>query len=191
MSVNESETGTVTLIDGALVDYRFISASDVAALQRFHARLSNRSIYYRFFRYQPTLGDVQARYFTELDGINRVALVALDPIELGEIAGVIRFERDPETDRAEYAAVIADRWQGRGLGMALTRRLIEIARSRGVCTLYAHVLPDNARMLNLFRDLHLPERVIWDEDVERVELDLCAPTDLPNAAPNPPIVAIS
>lgn len=178
MDTSSQDTGTIDLTDGTAVHFRPIHPTDAAALQRFHARLSKQSIYQRFFSYQPTLGDTQARYFTELDGVQRFALVALDPNEPGEIAGVVRFERDPGTDRAEYAAIVADRWQGRGLGLALTKQLIESARRRGVRAFYALVLFENARMLNLLRDLNLPERIEWEHDVERVEILLDQPHDV-------------
>jgi RimJ/RimL family protein N-acetyltransferase len=173
MNATVLDAGTIELNDGTFVSFRPILPADASALQRFHARLSKQSIYLRFFSYQPRLSDTQARYFTELDGVRRFALVALDPLEPGEIAGVVRFERDPETDRAEYAAVIADRWQGRGLGLALTRQLIDSARQRGICSLYALVLYENARMLNLLRDLGLPERMTMEQEVERIEILLC------------------
>ncbi|MEA2514520.1 MAG: hypothetical protein QOJ59_4007 [Thermomicrobiales bacterium] len=168
METTVAETGTIALLDGTEVRFRPITSSDFAALQRFHSRLSDRSIYQRFFFPNPRLSDEQAHYFTELDGIDRFALVALDPLAPEEIAGVVRFDRDPGTDRAEYAAIVADRWQGHGLGLALTHRLIEAARRRGVRFLYALVLPDNARMLNLLRDLRLPERVHLEDGVARV-----------------------
>jgi RimJ/RimL family protein N-acetyltransferase len=167
-----ADFGRVTLLDGSAVRYRPIRPSDRVALQRFHDRLSDRSVYQRFFGPKPHLGDDQARYFTELDGIDRVALVALDPAEPGELIGVVRFDREPGTARAEYAAVVADRWQGRGLGLGLTRCLVEAARGRGIRSLYALVLPDNRRMLNLLRDLGLPERVRHEAGVELVEVRL-------------------
>src|SRR5689334_19808541 len=85
------ETGTVILLDGTEVSFRPIRPSDLAALQRFHGRLSDQSIYQRFFFPKPWLSDEQARYFTELDGVDRFALVALDPAAPEEIAGVVRF----------------------------------------------------------------------------------------------------
>ena len=168
MDTITAETGIIPLHGGIEVRFRPIAPSDFAALQRFHARLSDRSIYQRFFAPTPRLSDVQAHYFTELDGIDRFALVALDPLAPEEIAGVVRFDREPGTDRAEYAAVVADRWQGHGLGLGLTHRLIDAARRRGVRFLYALVLPDNTHMLNLLRDLHLPERIHHEHGVERV-----------------------
>lgn len=121
---------------------------------------------------KPTLDDAQACYFTELDGVDRFALVALDPVAPEEIIAVVRYDRTPGTDEAEYAAIVTDRWQGHGLGLALTAQLIAAARERGIRSLYALVLPENRRMLNLLRDLGLPERT-WNEDgVERVQISL-------------------
>jgi RimJ/RimL family protein N-acetyltransferase len=155
-----------------VVPFRPIRPDDAAALQAFHRSLSERSIYLRFFGFMRELSDEQARYFTHLDGVNRVALVALDPIEPETIIAVIRYDRDAGTDEAEYAAVVTDRWQGRGLGTALTDRLIAVARRNGINRLYALVLPENERMLHLFRDLHLPEHAALDIGSIRVELDL-------------------
>ena len=56
--------------------------------------------------------------------------------------------------------------------MALTRCLIELALKRGVRVFTGVVLPENARMLNLLRDLELPERLRLESGVEYVEIDL-------------------
>src|SRR3712207_4336837 len=130
--MDTTEAGAVTLPDGTIVAYRPIRPDDAPALQRFHARLSAKSVYLRFFGVFPVLGDQQAHHFACVDGRDRFALVALDPADLGELIAVARFDRDHGTDRAEYAAVVADRWQGHGLGLALTRRLIDAAWARGI-----------------------------------------------------------
>jgi len=166
------EAGTLALRDGTRIRYRPICPTDREALQRFHGRHSDASIYLRFFAMQRTLGHVQARYFTELDGVNRFALVALDPADPREIIGVARFDREPGTDRAEYAAIVGEVWQGHGLGLRLTRRLIDAARRRGVTVFCAFVLPHNVHMLHLLRDLGLPETVHDEDDVERIDVDL-------------------
>jgi RimJ/RimL family protein N-acetyltransferase len=168
----ETPAGLLTLPDGATVPYRPIRPEDAPALQRFHARLSENSIYFRFFGFLRTLSDEMARYFTHVDGSNRVALVALDPADAETIIGVVRFDRDTGTDEAEYAAVVTDRWQGRGLGTALTRELIAAARERGITHLYAIVLPGNERMLHLFHDLQIPEHAALEDGGVRVDLDL-------------------
>lgn len=171
----EEDSGSVELLDGTSVAYHAIAPENGSALQRFHHSLSERSIYLRFFAAKPELSDRKAGYFTNVDGIKRFALVALDPERPQEIIGVVSFDREGDTDRAEYAAAVADRWQGRGLGLALTRRLIEAALKRGVRVFTGVVLFENRRMLNLLRDLGLPERLRYEDGIEYVEIDLSPP----------------
>lgn len=166
------DRGVLTLSEGVNVPYRPIRFEDSRALQRFHKRLSVRSVYLRYFAAKPELGDKGAWYFTHVDGTNRFALVALDPERPTEIIGVASFDREGDTDRAEYAAAVEDRWQGRGVGLALTKRLVEAALRRDVRVLTGVLLPENARMLNLLRDLGLPERLRFEDGVDFVEVDL-------------------
>jgi GNAT superfamily N-acetyltransferase len=168
----EEDSGSVELLDGTRVAYHAIAPENASALQRFHHRLSQRSIYLRFFAAKPELSDRKIGYFTNVDGINRFALVAVDPEREGEIIGVVSFDREGTSERAEYAAAVEDRWQGRGLGLALTRRLIEAALKRDVRVFTGVLLPENARMLNLLRDLGLPERLRYEDGVEFVEIEL-------------------
>ena len=118
------------------------------------------------------LSDEEARRFAEVDGVDRFALVALDPGGEDEIVAVVRYEREKDTDGAEYAALVEDRFQGRGLGIGLTRRLIEAARERGIERLHALVLRENMRMLALLRSLELPERKRWENCLEHIEIGL-------------------
>jgi RimJ/RimL family protein N-acetyltransferase len=111
----------LTLRDGTFVPIRRIRAEDVAALQRLVGRSSDRSIALRFFGPLKELSDEMAERFADVDGKDRFALVALDPEDPGEIVAVVRYEREKGTDSAEYAALIEDRFQGRGLGIGLTR----------------------------------------------------------------------
>jgi GNAT superfamily N-acetyltransferase len=168
----EEDSGSVELLDGTSVPYHAIAPDNASALQRFHHRLSERSIYLRFFAAKPELSDRKAGYFTNVDRINRFALVALDPEREGEIIGVVSFDREGDTERAEYAAAVEDRWQGRGLGLALTRCLIEAALKRGIRVFTGVLLPENKRMLNLLRDLNLPERLHYEDGIEYVEIEL-------------------
>ena len=158
--------------DGACVPVRRIRAEDAAALQRLVARSSGRSVELRFFGPVRELSDEMAERFSTVDGKDRHALVALDPEDPEEIVGVVRYERKVGADGAEYAALIEDRFQHRGIGIGLTKKLIEAARKNGVRYLYALVLRDNAEMLGLLRSLDLPERLRGQDGVECVEIDL-------------------
>jgi GNAT superfamily N-acetyltransferase len=134
------EAGDLTLPDGVAVPVRAIRPDDAPALQRLYGRLSKQSIHLRFFGYMKQLPDHMAKHLACIDGINRFALVALDPNKQDEIIAVVRFDREVGTYKAEYAALVEDRWQGHGLGLGMTRRLILIARARGVRCLYGLVM---------------------------------------------------
>ena len=162
----------VTLDDGTFVPTRKIQPSDAPALKRFHQTLSGYSIYLRHIHALPMLSDVQADYFTNLDLRERFAIVALDPADQSEIVAVVRFEGEPGAGRAEYAALVTDAWQGKGLGLAMTKDLVSAARRRGISSFYARVLPENARMLSLFRALGLPMRVRYEDGIAEVEIEL-------------------
>ena len=151
---------------------RRIRAEDAAALQRLVSRSSDRSIELRFLGSLKELSDRMARRFADVDGKDRFALVALDPENSDEIVGVVRYGREGADDGAEYAALIEDRFQGRGLGIGLTRRLVEAARQNGIKHLFAMVRRENAGMLSLLRSLDLPERMHWQDGAEHVEIDL-------------------
>ena len=163
----------LTLADGRPVPVREIQPGDAKALQRLFGRLSERTVELRYFGPMKQLSDAQARRFAEVDGVDRYALVALDPDDEDEVIAVVRYDRSESPDgSAEYAALVEDRLQGLGLGFALTRALIEAARERGVEELHALVLPHNAPMLKLLRSLDLPEKVRWQDGAQRVDIEL-------------------
>jgi RimJ/RimL family protein N-acetyltransferase len=165
-------SGILVLRDGVSVPVREIRPEDAPALQRLVGRSSERSIELRFFGPMKELSEEKARRFAEVDGKDRFALVALDPEDEGEIVAVVRYEREGDTDGAEYAALVEDRFQGRGIGIGLTRRLIEAAQERGIRRLHALVLRENSRMLRLLRSLEFPERERWENGLEHIEIDL-------------------
>lgn len=139
----------VVLADGGTVHVRPITADDAGRLVAFHARLSPQTVYYRFFAAMPRLAPREVERFTQVDHDLRAALVAL----LGdEIVGVVRYDRLPGTGDAEVAFVVQDAHQGRGLGSVLLEHLNAAARERGISRFVAEVLPDNRRMLGVFRD---------------------------------------
>ena len=151
---------------------REVRPEDAPALQRLVGRLSERTAHLRYFGPIRELSEKQARRFAEVDGLDRFALVSPDPEDEAEILAVVRYDRQEGTNGAEYAALVEDRMQGRGLGIGLTRCLIGAARERGIERLYALVLPENRGMLRLLRGLNLPENVRWEDGLELVEISL-------------------
>jgi acyl-CoA synthetase (NDP forming)/RimJ/RimL family protein N-acetyltransferase len=152
----------VVLRDGRPCHLRPIKPEDGPALREFHSRLSARTVYYRFFSAYPRLTDRDVARFTEVDHVDRVALVAT---MASDIIGVARYDRlDPH--EAEVAFVIQDEHQGRGLGSVMLEHLAAAARERGVIRFIAEVLPENTRMLHVFEQAgYLPDRDYRDGSI--------------------------
>src|ERR671917_1438327 len=167
-----NEDLTLTLPSGAQIPFRAVRPNDAPALQRLHGRCGERTIYLRFFGSMEKLSGAKARYFASTDGADHFGLVALDPQNPNEIIAVVRYARKPGDERAEYAALVEDSWQGQGVGAALTHRLIDEARDNGVGSFYAPVKAGNKRMLNVLRHLDLPEQERVEDGEKMVEIGL-------------------
>lgn len=151
----------VVLRDGATAHLRPITPADADALQRFHLAQSPESIYFRFFAPMPRLSPNDLHRFTHVDHVDRVAFICLSG---EEIVGVGRYDRI-ETFTAEVAFNISDHHQGRGLGSVLLEHLAAAARENGVHTFVADVLPQNRKMMGVFRDAGYEVRHAYDDGV--------------------------
>jgi GNAT superfamily N-acetyltransferase len=169
-------TTTVTLRDGARVELARMQPSDAGRLDRFHHTLSIETTHFRFFSVHPELSPTELHWFTHVDHRDREAIVALN----GEdIVGVARFDRIAGTSDAEVAFVVADSWQGRGLGGILLRHLEARARRVGIRRLVAQTLASNQRMLAVFRHCGLPVAQRFEDGVINVTIDLGRATSCP------------
>ena len=151
---------------------REVVGVDAPALQRFLGRCSERTIYLRFFGSLNEFTEEKAQYFAHADGVDHFAFVALDPDDPDEIIAVVRYDREPGEEQAEYAAIVQDSWQGHGIGIDLTRRLVDVACANRVKYFYAMVMGKNKRMLELLRHLDLPEQEHEHEGTKHVEVQL-------------------
>jgi acetyltransferase len=130
---------------------RPIRPEDEPLMARFHATLSDQSVYYRYFHYLNLNQRVSHERLTRIcfnDYDRQMALVAEAG---GEILGAARFTRLRATNSAEFAMVVSDRCQRRGLGQLLLRQLVDVARREGLDALTGDTLPDNRPMIGLAR----------------------------------------
>ena len=111
---------------------------------------------------------------TKVDYSRDMAIAATEMMENKEtLIGVARYVRDAEAPACEFAIVVADAWQDRGIGKRLMDKLISVARSRGMKEIYGEVLSTNQRMLDFCRKLGFtPHRHPGDQTVTRVTLQL-------------------
>ena len=169
--------GPATLRDGTVVQIEPMHRTDAPRLESFHHTLSPETTRLRFFHLHPHLSEKEVERFTHVDHEDREALVAVHD---GEIIAVARFDRMDDRSEAEVAFVVADAWQGRGLGSLLLRRLALRAVEVGVRRFVADALFGNRRMLAVFRHSGLPYVETLEGGVVHVVLDVL-PADEPVA----------
>ncbi|MEV5894018.1 bifunctional acetate--CoA ligase family protein/GNAT family N-acetyltransferase [Nonomuraea fuscirosea] len=162
----------VVLADGGTAHVRPIRPADADRLRSFYSRLSDESIYFRFFGPRPRLSDREVERFTNVDYVNRVALIAT----LGtEMVAVIRYDKTGPGE-AEVAFLVEDAHQGRGVASVLLEHLAATAREHGIERFVADVLPANMRMTGLLRQAGYTAQSQFEDGVVRMTLDL-TPTD--------------
>lgn len=164
----------VVLADGREIILRPIRPEDAAIEQAFVHDLSEESRYLRFMRALDELTPEMLMRFTQIDYDREMAFVAI--FMQGEQAveiGVARYSLQPDGETAEFAVVIADAWQGCGLGSLLLEAVMDAARQRGVRVLMGEVLPHNSGMLKLAARMGF-ERLASsiDDDVVHVAIKL-------------------
>lgn len=113
---------------------------------------------------------------THVDYRRDMAIAATVMLEEREtLIGVARYVRDADGTGCEFAIVIADAWQGRGIGRRLLEKLIEVARDRGIARIHGDVLATNAPMLTLAKQLGFAlGRSPEDPTLTRITLDPAA-----------------
>ena len=120
----------------------------------------------------PTLAPSQLRYLTEVDHHDHEALIAID-LASGDLVGVGRYVRERDAgDRAEAAVTVADDWQGKGLGTALTRVLGGRAVEEGITCFTALLLAENKEMVGLLTGVGDVEVTAREGEAIQVEVPL-------------------
>src|SRR2546426_137350 len=117
---------------------------------RFHEQLSERSVYFRYFH--PMKLDQRVTHerlarICFIDYDREIALVAIHDEEIIGVGRLVKSSRQPAAaPESEFAILIGDAFQKRGLGAELLRRLVEIARAEKMAVVSAEILPENRAM---------------------------------------------
>jgi acetyltransferase len=163
MSQADSE-GTWTLADGTKLMLRHIAPTDADREQAFVHGLSAHSSYLRFHGTIKDLSKKDLKKFTEPDSRDAVALIVLHSGESGEEEiGVARYVIDPDRANCEFAIVVADAWQKRGIGTRLMNALISHLQVSGVKQISGSVLKSNSAMLKFIKQMGFAETSIPDD----------------------------
>lgn len=151
-----SREADVVLHDGSTVHLRPVRDGDQAALLELFGRLGADSRMFRFFSGAPNLEEA-AHDMADVDYAGRYGLVATRGGD-DRLVGHGIYVRSAPT-RAEVAFAVADEMQGQGLGTILLAHLAEVAEGNGIAVFVAEVLPQNHRMVEVFRESGFPVEI--------------------------------
>jgi acetyl coenzyme A synthetase (ADP forming)-like protein len=158
----------VVLADGGTVRVRPVRADDEPGVLALYERLSDESVYLRFFSPVPRPTAVQLERLTNIDFHDRMVLVA----QLGdEIVAIARYDRCGDGE-AEVAFTVDDDQQGRGLATLLLEHLAVVARGNGIHVFLADTLSDNLKMLNVFAAAGWVSERQFDQGTVRVRFNI-------------------
>ncbi|HEX9207037.1 MAG TPA: GNAT family N-acetyltransferase [Steroidobacteraceae bacterium] len=147
---------------------RPIRPEDAEIERDFVHRLSEQSRFLRFMFGLHDLTPAMLSRFTQIDYDREMALIAVRRLPDGseQQIGVARYITLPDEETCEFAIVVSDEWQGKGLARKLFQKLIDVARDRRLRVMTGITLRENTRMIDLSRALGFATRA----DVEEPEL---------------------
>jgi acetate---CoA ligase (ADP-forming) len=156
----------VVLRDGSTVHLRPVQPGDADALTDFFAALDPRSRAFRFFSGAADL-DQAAQLMADVDYRGRYGLIASRGADHSPVGHGAYLEL--ADGRAEVAFAVSAEMQGHGLGTILLAHLAEVAEENGIATFVAEVLPQNHRMIEMFRQSGFPVEIEASAEGLRVE----------------------
>jgi acetyltransferase len=172
--------GEGTLADGTPVHFRPIRPEDEPLVARFHETLSERTVYQRYLEHLKLNQRVAHQRLARLcfiDYARDMALVveaASAPGTERTILAIGRLSR-VNTDESEFSLLVADAYQGRGLGSQLLQRLIDIGRAEGLRRITAEIAPGNSAMLAISERLGFRLEGEFTDPTVRALLELSKP----------------
>jgi acetyltransferase len=153
-SVKKRYTTQRTLDNDLSVTFRPIECTDQSEFKEFFKALSPASVHFRFLEIIKELPKEDVERYCKLDYNQEMAIIAL-PTGGNKIIAVARLILSLKDRRGEFALVIADAWQGFGLGTELLAYLIKIAIDYQLEELYCVLSSNNDKMIWLAKKFGL------------------------------------
>ena len=133
-------------MDGEEVLLRPIKPEDEILFNNLFTSLSAETKRFRFFEIIKELSHEKLVRFCNLDNDREIAIIAELQKEK-KIIGVARLIINLGGNEGEFAVLVSDSWQGKGIGSKLVDCILEIARDMGVKFVYSDVLSNNNKII--------------------------------------------
>ena len=167
--------------EGCNLTFRPIRPEDEPLMVTFHHTLSEDSVYSRYFHQISLSQRVSHERLAKICFVDysREVVMVVDRKnpETGEleILAVGRLNKRGNPAEAEFAILVSDKFQGRGIGRHLLAKLLEVAPREGISHVVGYILPENAGMLKACKNLGF--EIIHDEENRIVEATVDLKTD--------------
>lgn len=163
--------------DGLSLLLRPVKPTDEHLLREMFYRLSQDTIYHRFFSAKKYLPHENVQRFCTIDYEDEMTLVAeVGNHEVSRIVGWAMYKRIPESKFAEAAFVVDDAFQHRGIGRMLLQRLKEVAQQQHIIGFVGQVMSNNIRMRRVFEYAGQVTETHRDGDCLSIQVDFDTPS---------------
>ncbi|MFH1404404.1 MAG: acetate--CoA ligase alpha subunit [Candidatus Altiarchaeota archaeon] len=154
---------------GENVMLRPIRPEDEPKLKELFQSFSETTMHYRFFHVIRDITHEMLVRYCHNDYDREIAIVAEHE---GRLVGISRLMFDPGEYSAEFAVVVTDSWQKKGLGSKLVKKVIEVGRAKNLDKIYATVIKDNLPMKHLAQSLGFTIESTRDADIDSLTMYL-------------------
>jgi len=166
---------TVTFSEGNQLFLRPIKPTDDTLMVEMFNALSKETIHLRFFSTLKYMPKEQLEKFTHIDYEKQMAIVALAKEDgKDKMVAVGRYTLlEDEPGAAEFAIVVRDIDQGRGIGTEVLHHLAHVAKLQGVHVIVGYIMNENSRMFAMLKRSGLKmAKKHWDRGITRVDIPI-------------------
>ncbi len=153
-------------IDGEPVAIRPAKPVDERRIQEHFYSLDKDDVISRFFHEKSTFFRDEVEGISQIDYIKNLTILAVvGEFGFGTVVAIGEYLLDPDNNMAEIAFSVNKKWQGRGLGKIIIRKLAEAAHENDISGFYAYTTPQNVAMIRLFKTLPYRISTAFETDV--------------------------
>jgi len=165
--------------EGLNIRFRAIKPSDEDEMRRLFYRFSDQAVYYRYFSPIKTMPHKKMQEYVNVDYRSFMSIVAvIEESGVEKIIAEARYARHKDSDYADTAFIVDERYQGKGIASYLFDLLIRVAREEGIAGFTADVLADNKAMLKVYEKAPFPIQAVLSRGIYKLNIPFSPVQDI-------------